>query len=32
MGKNFSGNTNKERPKSDFYQTPLFNDRAIITK
>lgn len=22
MGKNFSGNTNKERPKSDFYQTP----------
>ena len=22
MGKNFSLNTNKERPKSDFYQTP----------
>jgi hypothetical protein len=24
MGKNFSGNTNKKRSKSDFYQTPYY--------
>ena len=30
MGKNFSGNTNKERPKSDFYQTPYSMTEQLL--
>lgn len=31
-GKNFSGNSNKERPKSDFYQTPYSLTRLLLQK
>ena len=30
MGKNFSGNTNKKRSKSDFYQTPYSITRRLL--
>ena len=30
MGKNFSGNTNKSRSKSDFYQTPYNITRRLL--
>lgn len=30
MGKNFSGNTNKRRSKSDFYQTPYSITRRLL--
>ena len=30
MGKNFSGNTNKRRSKSDFYQTPYNITRRLL--
>ena len=30
MGKNFSGNTNKKRSKSDFYQTPYAITRRLL--
>lgn len=30
MGKNFSGNTNKSRSKSDFYQTPYSITRRLL--
>lgn len=30
MGKNFSGNTNKKRSKSDFYQTPYNITRRLL--
>ena len=32
MGKNFSLNTNKTRPKSDFYQTPYSMTRHLLDR